>query len=41
VANTLNLFRNGGVGFIDWLDVTVSSSTVGTEDDLRSSNLAR
>jgi hypothetical protein len=21
VANTLNLFRNGAVGFIDWLDV--------------------
>jgi len=21
VANTLNLFRNGPVGFIDWLDV--------------------
>jgi hypothetical protein len=20
VANTLRLFRNGGVGFIDWLD---------------------
>jgi hypothetical protein len=20
VANTLNLFRNGAVGFIDWLD---------------------
>jgi hypothetical protein len=23
VANTLNLFRNGAVGFIDWLDVVV------------------
>jgi hypothetical protein len=22
VANTLNLFRNGAVGFIDWLDAT-------------------
>jgi hypothetical protein len=24
VANTLNLFRNGAVGFIDWLDPNVS-----------------
>jgi hypothetical protein len=22
VANTLNLFRHGAVGFIDWLDAT-------------------
>jgi hypothetical protein len=22
VANTLNLFRNGAVGFIDWLDAS-------------------
>jgi hypothetical protein len=22
VANTLNFFRNGAVGFIDWLDVS-------------------
>jgi hypothetical protein len=26
VANTLDLFRNGAVGFIDWLDVCVISS---------------
>jgi hypothetical protein len=25
VANTLNLFRNGAVGFIDWLDGSRSS----------------
>ena len=25
VANTLNLFRNGAVGFIDWLDVTTDA----------------
>ena len=24
MANTLNLFRNGAVGFIDWLDRTAS-----------------
>ena len=27
MANTLNLFRNGAVGFIDWLDVVRSTRT--------------
>ena len=26
VANTLNLFRGGAVGFIEWLDVILTSS---------------
>jgi len=25
VANTLNTFRNGAVGFIDWLDACVAT----------------
>jgi hypothetical protein len=25
VANTLDLFRQGAVGFIDWLDATLST----------------
>jgi hypothetical protein len=28
VANTLNLFRNGGVGFLDWLGLSVSGLDV-------------
>ena len=28
VTNTLNLFRNGAVGFIDWLDDPVCISPV-------------
>ena len=27
VANTLNLFRNGAVGFIDWLDLSLRELT--------------
>ena len=27
MANTLNLFRGGAVGFIDWLDVVVLGAT--------------
>src|SRR4029077_15523825 len=27
VASTLNLFRNGAVGFIDWLDATLENPT--------------
>jgi hypothetical protein len=28
VANTLNLFRNGAVGFIDWLDASLEITGV-------------
>jgi len=31
VANTLNSFRNGAVGFIDWLDVLLA--TIGNAKD--------
>ena len=27
VANTLNLFRHGAVGFIDWLDATIMAES--------------
>ena len=28
VANTLNAFRNGAVGFIDWLDAFIRHSSI-------------
>jgi hypothetical protein len=33
VANTLNLHRNGAVGFIDWLGHVRSISPIGTENE--------
>jgi hypothetical protein len=48
VANTLNLFRNGAVGFIDWLDgqrpraetgISVSFSTGPPKDKEKMANI--
>ena len=33
MANTLKLFRNGAVGFIDWLGPVWSSSPITTENE--------
>jgi hypothetical protein len=35
MANTLKLFRNGAVGFIDWLDVTISVTRVNAKGGTR------
>ena len=33
VANTLKLFRNGAVGFIDWLDADVNHAPIIEENE--------